>query len=1158
MTRCSVLSDNDSLRLEDERARREALDVTRSLLVQAPAGSGKTGLLIQRYLALLARVQKPEHILAMTFTRKAAGEMRMRVLDTLRDAQAQKPVSSDYEKQTRQLALAALAQDQRMGWRLLDQPSRMNVLTMDAFCMRLLKQTPILNRWGAFPQIDPLPHLRLAALMREALQEADDGEQEAWRVVLESVDNRTETLTENLARLLEKCEQWLPIFYRQKPEIFRRLLEGSLKEEVTQVLQRARDTLLPVSVALPSLMRFAAEQLQAISADGKQDPKALADALLVGAAHGGFPPASPEYLPDWQIIVSWLLTKQGTPRARLTKNDGFPSGKAEKSYKDAMMEFLSALDESAVAHLGHVAVLPRVQYREEEWQYIESILFILLHLYARFQLMCARDGVTTFTEVQLAALAALSSADDDLLPSELLLKLDMQVEHLLIDEFQDTSVTQEKLIEILTSGWQENDGRTLFAVGDPMQSIYRFRQAEVGIFLRAQREKRIGQIPVSLLSLTRNFRAQAQLVHWCNRVFPEVFPREDDILRGAVTFKPSAPERNASEETAVLRLFADEREEARAVIACIRQCQAKDLGSIAILVRGRAHLRAILPELRHAGIRFTSVKLDKLGMNCAVDDLSMLMRTLLQPNDELAWMSVLRAPWCGLLLADFVALSRARVVTGENGVEIKRSWFEVLNNTQHHAMLSESGQKRLSMLMQSWRVGYDDVHTESVAARVYDLWLRLHGPSFLEQKAEAVFVEAFFDAVRLYEQHGDITDWPMFKQYLADIFLNDQRQADEPHETVKIMTVHEAKGLEFDAVIVPGLAKTIGRDKTPLLRWRQRTEGLLLAARDLKTSDETASMSRYLKTLVDEEEICELTRLMYVAATRAREQLLLTATLKAEEKEIEGKTTLQWKAAPQRTMLSLWWTALNKTQPIPPPVPADLPTPWESDIETTLPLLRVTDEALATDIDAAAEKEHTYFRQPSLSFDSDRFVLKQVGVFVHRRLANIGIPNGDLLFDWAELEDKSGAPLFAQALAELGIPKTHIARASARAVLAMRRIAHDPFAQWLLSPERGEARNEWALQVAQDIDGLDDLAGTQFRIDRTFIDQGTRWIVDYKVADTVETDDIGAWLESQAAHYHEQMRRYALLFKAFDARPSKTILYFPLLQYYREVMVADG
>jgi superfamily I DNA/RNA helicase len=128
-------------------------------------------------------------------------------------------------------------------------------------------------------------------------------------------------------------------------------------------------------------------------------------------------------------------------------------------------------------------------------------------------------GAIDFTQGTLAALEALGSADA---PSELLLRLDCRIRHLLVDEFQDTSYLQLDLIRSLTAGWEPGDGRTLFAVGDPMQSIYRFRGAEVRLFVAAQETGRIGELPVDNIVLRRNFRSQAHLVGWANEIFPGV------------------------------------------------------------------------------------------------------------------------------------------------------------------------------------------------------------------------------------------------------------------------------------------------------------------------------------------------------------------------------------------------------------------------------------------------------------------------------------------------------------------------------------------------------------------------------------------------------------------------------------------------------------
>src|SRR3546814_8034735 len=121
---------------------------------------------------------------------------------------------------------------------------------------------------------------------------------------------------------------------------------------------------------------------------------------------------------------------------------------------------------------------------------------------AQLHLRFAETGEVDITEIAQRAAQALGSADD---PGELLLKLDASIRHLLIDECQDTSLTQIHLLATLTAGWQPGDGRTLFLVGDPMQSIYRFRKAEVGLFLQAA-EDGVGEIAPTFLQLTDNFR----------------------------------------------------------------------------------------------------------------------------------------------------------------------------------------------------------------------------------------------------------------------------------------------------------------------------------------------------------------------------------------------------------------------------------------------------------------------------------------------------------------------------------------------------------------------------------------------------------------------------------------------------------------------------
>jgi len=183
---------------EDARAREAALDPARSFIVQAPAGSGKTGLLTQRFLVLLARVETPEEVVAITFTRKAAGEMRGRILEALAAAGGEAP-ADDHERRTWTLAREVLARDTALGWQLVATPDRLRILTIDALNAALIRQMPVLSRFGAPPSIaeDASELYREAA--RETLRELDS--EAHWRGAVERLllhlDNhwgRVETL----------------------------------------------------------------------------------------------------------------------------------------------------------------------------------------------------------------------------------------------------------------------------------------------------------------------------------------------------------------------------------------------------------------------------------------------------------------------------------------------------------------------------------------------------------------------------------------------------------------------------------------------------------------------------------------------------------------------------------------------------------------------------------------------------------------------------------------------------------------------------------------------------------------------------------------------------------------------------------------------------
>ncbi len=264
-------------------------------------------------------------------------------------------------------------------------------------------------------------------------------------------------------------------------------------------------------------------------------------------------PARLEDLDKWREVADLLLTKKDTLRKRV-----------EPGYERLWAKLSD--DEALVERLAHVRQLPPPRFTEPQWQTVRSIVSVLKLAAAELQLVFREHAQVDFAELSIRASAALGQVDA---PEDLALSLGHRMQHLLVDEFQDTSHTQFELIEKLTAGWEPADGRTLFLVGDPMQSIYRFRQADVSLFLRARLEG-IGAIQLEPLTLSVNFRSRPELVEWVNRTFQSILPSSDDIESGAVAYSPGVAGSAGSDAQIGVHAFLDERDEASRVIELIR------------------------------------------------------------------------------------------------------------------------------------------------------------------------------------------------------------------------------------------------------------------------------------------------------------------------------------------------------------------------------------------------------------------------------------------------------------------------------------------------------------------------------------------------------------------------------------------------------------
>ena len=1117
---------------DDSAARERALDTTRSFIVQAPAGSGKTELLIQRFLALLARVDRPERIVAMTFTRKAAAEMRQRIIDALRAAAAGARAKDAGERRTLELATAVLAQDKRLGWELGTHPARLQMQTIDALCAAVARQAPLTSRLGSMHRVreDAGALYRLAA--RNALRAAASNDPN-WHRLLAHLDNDAEAAIAQLSGMLARREQWLrellPYAGPGESVSLRQRFEAVLRAEIEGELSALR-AVFPIEKlgALAACERYASDVLSAVPESAE-----LAAALRSCAAAGGVPTASVEALPAWRSLASWLLTGSRRPRFRsaVNKNDGFPQapgarGGTAREHKQQMLDVLERFAEipGLADGLAVARVLPPPRYDDEAWELVVSLAAILRDCTAELLLVFAASGEVDFPQTTLAALDALGEPEA---PSELLLRIDRRLDHLLIDEFQDTSLSQFELIRALTAGWEVGDGRTLFAVGDPMQSIYRFRQAEVRLFLKAYRDRRIGDVPVECLALRRNFRSRPGVVRWVNEAFPPVIGAVSDPWRSAVAFSPSIAVRHDGPEPAVtVDIAPDAPGEAAAVIARIKDARASRARDVGILVRARTHLEGLLPALRAADVPYAAVELDALGERQAVIDLVSLTHALAQPADDLAWLSVLRAPWCALGLADLFALVGAAKRSGV------ATLADLLVRPEALEALSSQGRLRMEKMGDALAAALAARGRSRLSARVRGAWLALGGPGCVQEALDLDAAERYFALLAERERGGDIEDWPGLLDALRELRaapLSAEDRGNGPQ--VSVMTLHRAKGLQFDTVILPGLERLPGGEDAELLRWRRGLAGVLLAPSRARGAKKQP-LYEYLKWLERDEEDAELARLIYVGCTRARETLHLIAAL-----DTHGDGA-DWKPPPERSALGKLWPvrdarafslAPRVTVAAGPPRLSRLPLGWTPPEPT--PTLRASSRP------AAPEQESAPL------FDWAHETARCIGVVGHRLLRQIAEEGIEA---WPQERLSGLRARLAAELAHEGVSAMDVERAAAELERALQQTLSDARGRWLLESGHADARSEYAVSTLRDGVVVDVV------MDRSFVDaSGVRWIVDFKFS-RHEGADLEAFLDNEHERYRKQLERYAGVMRGLEEQPIRLGLYFPFLSAWRE------
>ncbi|MBS1160245.1 MAG: UvrD/REP helicase [Proteobacteria bacterium] len=1109
--------------VEDKNARLRALEVA-SFIVEAPAGAGKTELLTQRYLRLLAVVENPEEVLALTFTNKAATEMRDRILGSLELAAGGVMPELPHKRLTFDLAQQVLAHDAQLGWSLLGHPGRLRITTLDALCASLARQMPYLSRFGAQPGVtdDAAAHYATAARRTLEMLEGEGGEAQTVGEALAFMDNNAGRLEKLLVAMLGRRDQWL----QHATRIENGEMQGEVEAGFAALIER---DLAAVAARLDAgwqaqlmpLARFAAAnvpEILAVLLDWEQPLSAeIAD------------------LPAWQALANLLLTGTGSWRKALNKNIGFPADKAYSEQKKAMSELLADLAgigglEEKLAQLGG---LPQSELSAAEWATVECFSRLLRLAAGQLWLAFQEAGEVDFIEI--AARAGLALGDDEA-PTDLAQALDYRIRHLLVDEFQDTSPSQVGLIEKLTRGWMPDDGRTLFVVGDPMQSIYRFRKADVGLFLRV-RERGIGDIRLEHLQLFRNNRSFPGIVDWVNSAFPSIFPAADSPEAGAVRYAESAATRppHADSGVVVQPVIATAgsdpaADEARCVLDLIRAAR-RDYPAerIAVLVRARGHLDALVGEIRRNApdLRFQAVDIEGLDGRQHIQDLLTLFRALHHRADRVSWLALLRAPWCGLTLADLHALAAD---------DQQSTLWQLMHDEARLARFSADGEGRLRHLRGILELAFAGRDRQHPRRWLEGIWLMLGGPRCLEAPEALADVEAFFGLLDKLAAARRL-DAETLAAHAAELYAPPDALAGD---SVQMMTIHKAKGLEFETVILPGLHRETGMNESSLLLWDEVAaadghEHLLVApirARD--ASRELPTAYDFLKKLESERSAHEDERLLYVAATRAIRRLHLVGVAVADEKKEDGL-----KAPAAGTLLHLLWPGV--AQPV---FAAALATGAGATTEGgridpasfVPPLLRLA----ACGLPSALQTAESLARAAGNALEIDGEVAAvsleaSVGTLVHRCLELI-VRQG--LAQWSAERAGRLLPAYRRWLQGQGHGPEEAASGAAEVLAAVQLALRCTAGRWVLAehPEGG-AEQAWSSAA--------DNVVSNHIIDRIFVADGCRWIVDYKTVRLAAGEDPERGLEQRAAGFRPQLERYAGLF-AEDSRPLRLAIYFPL------------
>jgi len=1121
--------------LPDARQRQAALDTTRSHHVEAPAGSGKTLLLTLRFLKLLGEVRHPGEIIALTFTDKAAGEMRDRIIRYLKMARDSATPSGEFEAGILALAAGALKKQERF-LPILTSSNGLNVMTFHSFCYYLVKRAPL--EAGISPDCEVLGEQDLPVFLEEVVQRV-------MKNLIEGPNNRPERKALE-GRLLAHNNTWVGLKEELKAVISSRDRFGDLIREIKEPsASTVRDTLQRrMRATVEALLENLSRGFHSSTLGRNWTP--LIDHLKSRSAKACYrlPPSPPgtgwEALPAWRDLAETLLTKAGRPRKSLGPAGGFYGGFGKSPWG----EMIANLDEDLCRALHEVRFLPGGNEEPTDVEALKDFILLSIHCIVAYDQACAQRHVMDFIGLEDAALRILREDE----PTDLHLHLDCRVRHLLVDEFQDTSRNQWNLLQRLCSGWEPGDGRTLFIVGDPKQSIYAFRKAEVRLFMEAREGLRLpgrGHLPLQSLLLKTNFRSRRRLIEWCNDLFGNTVMVRPDADADEVPFSTSVPAPGAAKEATIfLNLFTGDTETAKAKEATWLAREARKLiaetdgrKSVAILLFTRNRLHRYLQAFKAESIPLQVKEGLLLAERPEVLHLMQIARLIARPHDDVAWASLIRSPWnwFGRDLLYRVSLEdpvgwRDKILAAAE----REPQMNALRRAIEHA-LQRGGRDPLGQV-------------------VRDFWEMLDGPrvtAALYGMAGIANCRQLFQVLETVEQGVPQETLTRLETLLKSLYEPvDPVTARSP---VTMMTVHGAKGLEFDIVFIPFLdwRPLSSGGQVPPAYLLERMPGasgrhLVAMGTDRRTGEPTP-LFRMLKKFQQDRRMGEAKRLFYVAATRAREALFLSgiAGLKDRGLRAAGGSLLEWVMDHEK----ITGTELANIQSQAAKA-ADIAV--DPDSKGDFPPARKTAFVPPEPLPLHAEKIPYVIETPS-TVHGDKTKLTGEGIGRSREspsLAARGIVTHRILNRVIGGGSRPSRVSVEKALAREGVAGESVTRLAKEILEEVSAVLQDPIVSRLLKREMPVLRSEWAVE--------DSAADRRIRsgiLDLVAYDGAFWWIIDFKTSKPPD-GNIEDFVNGQTTLYRPQIEAYRVMLQKVEGVRAENIragIYLTALKQWIEM-----